>query len=639
MFKLFFGLLLSLLLVSAFTSFSQNTEPSIRSISDCSEKISHYSGDSITPFKAQLQRLNVKSSILTYVDAHVLFNEHKYDKAIPLYLKIFDEDKSLSSNDSLIMFIELKQCYFKIRIFPKVLEIHKKIVQLAKQMGITNPWMFSPPLSQVFHERGLNSAAISQLKQEFNQTDRLFKDDYFIAAYYNNLGFYWYKAKNADSALANFSKSKKYIAELLKKDPTSHNNIFFEGLVDGNIGQVHMMTGKYAEAIPLLKKDIVSSIMSKNYVNAAVSYNELAECCIETKKYDDAQIYLDSAKILLTGKEDVDPILKNILTNGKLYSKKNEFEKAYYTLNKYWALNDSINKIQDEKQLISSQIAYEVESKETQLVQQKILIEKAEDRANYQKELSMVLIVCFIGILIISIVIYYYYKQSKKQQIDLAQKNKEIEKQKSTIEASLTEKVLLIKEIHHRVKNNLQVVSSLLNIQADKADNPALTAVLLDNKKRISAIALVHELLYKNQNMANINMKEYISMLATHLMSFSEISETPVESDLDIEDIALDLDTAIPIGLIINELISNSFKHAFKSLKSGLITVRFNRNRHNTYTLFVSDNGCGLPAGYQNNLANTLGIELVHILAEQVNATVTIENNSGTAFTFTFAKR
>ena len=203
------------------------------------------------------------------------------------------------------------------------------------------------------------------------------------------------------------------------------------------------------------------------------------------------------------------------------------------------------------------------------------------------------------------------------------------------LKISLKEKELLLKEIHHRVKNNLQVIISLLNLQSNKMDDPNSRNALQESRRRIYSMALVHEKLYQSQNFSEIDMKSYLESMVHHLAGIYNVFGR-IELDLKIGDITLGIDSAIPCGLMINELISNAMKHAFPGGGKGSVLVSIARDKKNRYCLTVADNGTGLPKKANLRNAKTLGLQLVQLLTDQLNGRISISSRKGTRITVCF---
>ncbi|MEH2082527.1 MAG: PAS domain S-box protein [Nostoc sp.] len=204
------------------------------------------------------------------------------------------------------------------------------------------------------------------------------------------------------------------------------------------------------------------------------------------------------------------------------------------------------------------------------------------------------------------------------------------------IKASLKEKEVLLKEIHHRVKNNLGIVSSLLQMQCRRTQDPVVTAILRDSQNRIASIALVHEKLYRSEDLADIDFAQYIPDLTTHLFDSYNVSSSQIQLNIQVDNASLDIETAIPCGLIINELVSNALKYAFIGNHEGKIEVKFYQKFESTLTLIIRDNGVGLPENFDSKKTKTLGITLVQGLVKQLRGKLEINSQQGTEFEITF---
>jgi PAS domain S-box-containing protein len=206
------------------------------------------------------------------------------------------------------------------------------------------------------------------------------------------------------------------------------------------------------------------------------------------------------------------------------------------------------------------------------------------------------------------------------------------------LRASLREKDVLLKEVHHRVKNNLQVISSLLSLQAMQLLDPEVREQLLESQNRVQAIALVHENLYRSEDLSHIAFGEYAAVLIADLAHTHGATARGIRMSIDMDDVRFSVDAAIPCGLMLNELVTNALKHAFPESRSGTIAVRLER-AGDRFALSVADDGVGLPPGIDPRAAKTLGFDLVATFAEQLEAEVQVETRAGTRFTISFAEK
>ncbi|MGH2575342.1 MAG: histidine kinase dimerization/phosphoacceptor domain -containing protein, partial [Ignavibacteria bacterium] len=205
------------------------------------------------------------------------------------------------------------------------------------------------------------------------------------------------------------------------------------------------------------------------------------------------------------------------------------------------------------------------------------------------------------------------------------------------IKQSLLEKELLLKEIHHRVKNNLQIISSLLNFQSKYIKDKDSMQMFKESQNRVKSIALIHEKLYQTRDLSRIDFDKYIKSLTSHLQTTFGRKSDQISIKTKAENIFMSADTALPCGLIINELITNSLKYAFPDNKKGEIYIELMYHNNNKYTLIVKDNGIGFPKGIDFQNTESLGMKLVLGLIRQLDATIELDNDNGTQFKIEFS--
>jgi PAS domain S-box-containing protein len=205
------------------------------------------------------------------------------------------------------------------------------------------------------------------------------------------------------------------------------------------------------------------------------------------------------------------------------------------------------------------------------------------------------------------------------------------------IRASLKEKEVLLKEIHHRVKNNLQVISSLLYLQSKNIQDSQTFEMFQESQNRVRSMALVHERLYQSPDLTRIDFAEYVRSLANHLFRSYGVNTNVIKLKINVDDVFLGVDTAIPCGLIINELVSNSLKHAFPDGGEGEVRIEL-RADDGQLMLMVSDNGVGFPQDLDFRDTGSLGLQLVNTLVEQIEGTIELDRSDGTAFRIAFAE-
>jgi len=205
-----------------------------------------------------------------------------------------------------------------------------------------------------------------------------------------------------------------------------------------------------------------------------------------------------------------------------------------------------------------------------------------------------------------------------------------------SIKNALLEKEMLLKEIHHRVKNNLQIVSSLLYLQTKSLKDKNIINIFLESQNRVKSIALIHEKLYQSTNLSRIDFERYLRVFIPHLFQTFGKTDGNVSYKIKASNIFLSTDTAIPCGLIVNEIVTNSLKYAFSNETNGEISIELIYHNNNNVTMIIKDDGSGIPENISFSNAKTLGLQIISILVKQLSGTVEINNQKGTTYKITF---
>lgn len=219
---------------------------------------------------------------------------------------------------------------------------------------------------------------------------------------------------------------------------------------------------------------------------------------------------------------------------------------------------------------------------------------------------------------------------------ELERKEKKRREAEEYLKKSLEEKDILLREVHHRVKNNMQIISSILRMQSRNIDDPKLKDVLQESQNRIHSMALIHENLYNNKSLADIKFSSYIKSLTGNIARTYAHQQATVQFDYKMDEAYLPIDVAIPCGLIINELISNSFKYAFINRSNGTISIHFKHTKEGESQLIVSDDGSGIPDEIDITKTKSLGMKILHKLVQQIDGELHSDFSNGTKFTITF---
>ncbi|NEP83297.1 MAG: PAS domain S-box protein, partial [Okeania sp. SIO3B3] len=206
------------------------------------------------------------------------------------------------------------------------------------------------------------------------------------------------------------------------------------------------------------------------------------------------------------------------------------------------------------------------------------------------------------------------------------------------IKQSLAAKEVLLKEIHHRVKNNLNIISNLLDLQSHSITDEILLHLFNDAKKRIQTMGLIHEQLYKGNHLGKVDFSEYIKQLVNNIFFSCQSNYNRINPIIKVDAILLNLETAVPCGLLINELLMNTFKHAFPEGRVGEVQIAMSKDIDQKLVLEVCDNGIGIPSTVNWETSNSLGLKLVRLLAKQLNGTITFDTSKGTSVSLIFSE-
>lgn len=388
----------------------------------------------------------------------------------------------------------------------------------------------------------------------------------------------------------------------------------------GNIEEA----SKYWDELSTIAGEITKPEMEKDLAQA---YVLLSNFYIQTRKYDLASMYIEKAEKINPGKLDYFTKVFIPLCQYKIDSARKNYRQSLLDYQRYSAWHDSANgstKIREYNILL---LQMEKEKKEKDI---ELLNSETKIQAIWLARAKVLRNITFIGIALLIVVILVIYKLYRKNRLNA----REISRKNQSLEHFLDEKEYLLKEVHHRVKNNLQIINSLLESQSTlQQQDPLFTLHSL--RHRVYAMSLIHQKLYNFDNPEKLNIKEYINELVAHLQDCFDTS-SHISFLLDLLPVPLDISQAIPIGLIISEAITNSVKYAFPGGRIGVISIKMVLFDGNHLKLMISDNGIGLPADFGASRKQSLGIKLIRGLSADMDAKLVIENQGGTHITLDF---
>lgn len=441
------------------------------------------------------------------------------------------------------------------------------------------------------------------------------KTDWHLAHSYNNIGITFRKSGSLDSALYYTNKALEIRTKNLK--PATNKRRYAVTLK--NRGEIYVAQKEFNKAI----KDFKESIVINDNYNAKYTQlqclNGITNAYIQLKKYNEANKYFKFSENILKSNS-----LKNLEVNylklkAQYYFEKGKYKKAYLIEKKHDSLSQIIQSENVLKNTEELQKMYSAEKRDKIIAELNLKNTIVENENESEKLKNRVFITISLALLAILTGFIFFFINKYKQAKLLTQKN-------ALITKSLKEKEALLKEVNHRVRNNFQIISSLLFLQSQTIDNGEASLALSDAQERIKSMALLHQKLYQNNdNLMNISAREYIKHLVDDILkTYNKINDIKV--DYKIDDIFLDIDDMISIGLIINELITNIIKHAFTKQMNHKSILILLKSKKATLILQVKDNGIG----FKGEKPNSFGLKLVNILTKKLKADLSITNNKGT---------
>lgn len=562
------------------------------------------------------------------IQSQIYFDIGDYDKSVALSAKLYSDKHKLDLTTKEILLDLLDANYSRLRLYDKQVEIRKQKIDL----GLKNNISFYDIYSNLgFHRQAMRDyIMVNQKTVEDN-------DFYGLANYHNSIGNFLLLDKSTSTALTNFSKAKGYIEVYLndmsavKTESEIIQGNLLKGIIDGNIGKCYVQMNQFDEAIPYLETSI-STIEENNIGRTSPEANEnvlaLAESHLRMDRLKVAKDYLD-IDLELTRSNQI--IKKNRLF-AAYYERISDFKNQALYLQKNVRIQDSleVNESSIKRQQTATilgenlnEYGRRIDLQNLEMAQNRSEMEAMDERTN------LVFISLIFTLLGFAGLVFAYLKSIKNQRL--------IAEQKHIIENSLIEKDSLLKEIHHRVKNNLQMVSSLLSLQTKNTRSKAAIEALEEGKSRVKAMALIHQKLYQNDDLSVIEMQGYIESLVNSVQSVFKKGGHSINITIDAEGVELDIDRAIPFGLILNELVSNSFKYAFPEDKEdGRIYIHLRKNGDQGYFEYT-DNGIGLPEDSEERTNSSMGIRLMNRLVNQLQSTLnTDKSTEGVRFWFNF---
>ncbi len=487
----------------------------------------------------------------------------------------------------------------------KSTEAASKSLQLSEELNDTVGMMTAGSKLGYLHSEIGNFDEALTYHNRSNRLALLTGDSIQTSISYTNIALVYEKRKMLDSALVAFSKAYAIDENM--------DAAYAKILSRYNMGNVlnKMSNSEAAEPYILACISLADSIDIPALRIA--SRWLLADLQLTKGEIDSAIATLDSLDDKLDYALGLKQQMEVFGLRAKAYSQKGDFETAFDHHQTFKELSDSLLGLESRNQINELEVRYQSEKQKQQIAfldlenKTSMALIRQKDRTILIGAIGLVMITVF------SIILFLLIRKNIRQQKALSK--------------ALADKDLLLREIHHRVKNNLQIVSSLLSLQGRSTDDETALKAINAGKSRVRSMALIHQSLYQRENLTGVNVQEYMRKLCSELFHTYNIDETQVSLKLNIDPLELDVDTLVPLGLIVNELITNSLKYAFPADRSGTLSINLT-NPGNILLLEIEDDGVGYDE--KKVRSGAFGRKLVQSLVKQLEGILTVKSNNGT---------
>jgi len=536
---------------------------------------------------------------LDFIGKEIITTQYSNPKGVlPLAIQFDSISKLLNTPEN---FAEaqsfLGMGYYVIENYEKAIEYY---LESARQWEKIN----DPGKLIIIYNR---LAAAYNVRNDFSKTEAYFlkakqvaasaNDSLWIANVNNNLSILY--ANNGLYEKAE-TVNQDALAYFIAKKDSIHTAISFM-----NLGNAYLFGEKNQQAIEAYKNGLNHTTASKIPLLFAVSKTGIGIGLTQTKKYEEALPYLEEGLALAKQINYAEQVVESYEALSNYHSETNNYKEAYQLKIISQKLKDSLLTVTQDKNMANALTKFETEKKEAQVQ----VLSLENEKASQQKKLY--LFIAIGGIIIATLIGFFLYKNQKK--------NKLLAKQKQLLEATVDEKNILLKETHHRVKNSFQIVSSLLYLQAENVADKEGQLALKEAQNRVRSMVLIHQKLYSKDQLVGIDAQEYISDLIKDILESHQDQNYSLDYHLDIDPLVLSVETITPLGLIINELITNVLKHAYsKESKNKTLEVSLQKEQEELI-LEVSDQGIGMPTTIEES---SFGIQLIKSLAKKLKATL-----------------
>ena len=452
---------------------------------------------------------------------------------------------------------------------------------------------------------------------------------FLLEATTNNLARVYHAKKN-------YLKALHYYQRSLQAARTD-NNIQGEARTLNNIAVLYTSMKQYTKALSYAQQ--AQAIYQKVLKVAGDSHLEdtMGSIYVGLQQYERARVHFIKALSIMEKQDNMSGYASFYTNLIRLDSLTGNYQQAFLYQQRLSSIKDSLFDVDKIEAVEELKIQYETKQKDQAIA----LLQAQSDHQQLEARQQRFVKNSFIGgsmALVLLLGLGYNRYRFKQRALEIMrQQNEEIQVQKEQVERKNHENQLLLKEVHHRVKNNLQIVLSILNAQADSLHDAQTVAAIRESQHRVHSMALIHQSLYQSDDLSHIQARQYLQEMVETVCQSYRSEAKPVRLRLQVEDLAMNMSTAVPVGLIVTELVTNACKHALLEADSEL-SVTLRAETTTQYRLTVADNGPGLPPDFNVDQANSLGLQLVHGLTQQLNGELVVQNDTGACFELLFYK-
>lgn len=553
----------------------------------------------------------------------------EYHKAIQILNRAVSSYNSVGHSRLQGVYILLGQSYQHLRDYAQALFYTLKALKIAQTFGDTSMQMcqINNSLGVLYNEIDNKDMAIKYLS-----------DGLDVAKRYRDDGSIYWLAVNISVIYNNLGQSEKAlkILDLIPESIRNTDDLFTKAFIAAAYLKTYLGLRQLDTARSYCEKVLNYYENNKVPDGFAKLANLLsAKYFFSTKQFQKARYHLTKNVELYKKSSIAFEGLDDSQLWYKLDSAQGNFQAALNHFVFYKGKMDSIFSVNKVRQLQVLEIEYGTAIKEDSIKAKDRNIELLTETNNLQsanlKQAGLIKNITIVGIILVLIILGLLYRQYLHKQ----KNNRVITQKNELLQQTVNEKEWLLKEIHHRVKNNLQIVMSLLNSQSVFIDNDAALTAIHDSQHRVHAISLIHQKLYGSDNVSSVDISLYIREMVLYLTSSFNTGQR-IRFELDIEPMEMDVSQAVPLGLILNEAITNSIKYAFPSDRSGVIFISLSHIDTHQCELTISDNGIGIPLSVNSKRPGSLGMSLMEGLSKSLNGKFSIRNNNGTTINISF---